>query len=94
MLKAELDEVMRRKRECYNNMFKAHTKLQKRYNKALKALIEVRNFEIKIYNNLVELLKAIKEYILNYQQSYYNIAIISDTFRVFLNYRQYSKKSL
>ena len=88
MFKAELDEVIRRKREYQNNIFKAHTKLCKRCNKAIKALIEARtDFEIKIYNNLVELLKAIKEYALNYQESCYDIAIISDAFRVFLNYR-------
>ena len=43
------------------------------------------DYETNIYNNPIELLKAIKEYTLNYQESCYNIVIISDTFRVFLN---------
>jgi hypothetical protein len=67
MFKAELDEMIRRKREYHNNMFKAYSKLWERYNKALKALIEAKiDFETKICNNLVELLKAIKEYAINY----------------------------
>ena len=47
-----------------------------------------------IHNNPVELLKAIKEYILNYQESHYGMVIILDTFRAFLNYKQNSEKSL
>ena len=58
---------MRKKKEYQNNMFKAYAKLWKRCNKAFKSLIEVRtDFKNKIYNNLVELLKSIKEYVINY----------------------------
>ena len=67
MFKDKLNKVIRRKREYYNNIFKAYTELQERYKKALKAIIEVRtDYKINIYNNMVELLKAIKEYVLNY----------------------------
>ena len=67
MFKAQLDEVIKRKRECSNNMFKAYAELQKRYDKALSMLIEVRiDYESNICNNPVELLKAIKEHALNY----------------------------
>ena len=43
--------------------------------------------ETNIYNIPIELLKAIKEHVLNYQESRYDMTIISDTFRVFFNYR-------
>ena len=67
MFKAELDKVIKRKREHTNNMFKAYAKLWERCNKVLKVLIEVRiDFETKTYNNPVELLKLIKEHMLNY----------------------------
>jgi len=67
MFKAELDKVMKRKREYSNNMLETHTKLWERCNKALKVLIKVRtNFETKICNNPIKLLKAIKKHALNY----------------------------
>ena len=88
MHKAKLDKVIKRKREYSNNVFKAYTKLWKSCNKALKALIEVRtDCESTICNNPLELLKAIKEHVLNYQDLRYDMVIISDTFRVFFNYR-------
>ena len=67
MFKARLDKVMRRKREYSNNIFNAHAKLQERYNKVFKVLIEARiDNETNIYNNPTELLKAIKKHVLNY----------------------------
>ena len=67
MFKTELDKVMKRKREYSNNILETHTKLWERCNKVLKVLIKVRtNFETKICNNPIKLLKAIKEYALNY----------------------------
>ena len=47
-----------------------------------------------IYSNPVKLLKAIKEYALNYQELRYNMVIVSDAFRAFLNCRYYSEESL
>ena len=87
--KAELDEVIKRKREHANNLFKVYAEIWEKYNKALKALIEARtDYESSIYNDPVELLKAIKEHALNYQESRHDIAIILDTFRAFFNYKQ------
>jgi hypothetical protein len=95
MLKAKLDKVMKRKREHDNNMFKAHTELWKRCNKALKALIEARiDCKSNICNNPMELIKAIKEHALNYQESRHDVAIRLDTFRSFFNCKRYNKKSL
>ena len=39
-----------------------------------------RDFKDKIYNDLVELLKAIKEHALNYQEYKYSMLIESDAF--------------
>ena len=86
MLKAKLDKVMKRKREYDNNMLEACTELWERCNKAIKALIEVRiDYESNIHNNPIELLKAIKEHVLNYQELRCDMVIISDTFRVFFD---------
>ena len=49
-------------------------------------MIEARiDYEYAIHNNPMKLLKSIKENALNYQDLKYNIAIITDTFRVFFN---------
>ena len=46
------------------------------------------------YNDPVELLKAIKERALNYQELRYDMAIILDNFRAFLNCKQQAEESL
>ena len=95
MCKAELDEAMKRKREYANNMHKACTKIWERCNKILKALIEARtDYDSTICNDSVELLKAIKEYVLNYQESRCDMAITSDAFRAFFNCKQHKEESL
>ena len=67
ILKAELDKVIRRKREHSHNIFKAYAEFQDRCNKALKVLIEARmNHKTNIHNNPITLLRAIKEHVLNY----------------------------
>ena len=66
ILKAELDELIRRKRELQNNMLKAYT-IWERSDKALKVLTAARiDFETKICSNPIELFEAIKEYAVNY----------------------------
>ena len=47
-----------------------------------------RDFEEKIFNDPINLLKAIKEHSLNYQESRYKMSIILDSLRTFLNTRQ------
>ena len=95
MHKVELDEMMKRKREYANNLFKSHAETWERCNKALKVLIEARtDYEINVCNNPMEFLKATKEHELNYQESRYNMAIISDAFIAFLNCKQRKEESL
>jgi len=43
-------------------------------------LLALSDYEDEIYNNPIKLLKAIKEHVLNYQETPYKMAIISDHF--------------
>ena len=52
------------------------------------------DFEGKIFNNSINLLKAIKAHSLNFQESRYKMAIISDAIRTFLNTKQKESESL
>ena len=52
------------------------------------------SFESTIYNDPIELLMAIKEHALNYQELRYEMSIISDAFRATLNARQKESESL
>ena len=59
--KAEYDEFMRRKREFNENSVKVYAELRVRYNKPMQGNIEARtDFQSRVYNNHIELLKAIK----------------------------------
>ena len=53
-----------------------------------------RDFETKIFNDLINLLKAIKEHSLNYQESRYEMLVILDSLRTFLNTRQKESEPL
>jgi len=79
--KAELDEALKRKRMCNNNLFKAYTLIWERCAKAMQnKLLAQSDYEDEIYNNLIKLLKSIKEHALNYQETRYKMSIISDAF--------------
>ena len=52
------------------------------------------DFEQKIFNNPINLLKAIKEYSLTFQESRYEMAIITDAIGTFLNTKQKESESL
>ena len=83
--KAEFDEYMKRKRDYEENVFKAYAEIWDRCNKAMQGKLEARtDYESKIYNDPIELLRAVKEHALNYQESRYEMSIITDAFRAFL----------
>jgi hypothetical protein len=68
--KADLDEFMKRRRMFDNNLFKAYALIWERCAKAMQNKIAARrNFETVIYNDPIELLIAVKEHALNYQES-------------------------
>jgi hypothetical protein len=53
------------------------------------------NFEAEIYNDPVKLLNAaVKEHVLNYQETRYEMSIISDAFRALFNVQQKESESL
>ena len=90
--KAEYDEYMKRKRELEQNKYKTYAELWARCNKTMQAKIEARtNYEKGIYNDPIELIKAIREHALNYEESRYEMAIIYDALKAFINCHQRDK---
>jgi hypothetical protein len=94
--KANLDEFMRRKRSYDDNLFKAYALIWERCAKAMQNKIMARsNFEAaEIYNDPIKLLNAVKEHALNYQETRYEMSIISDAFRALFNLQQKESESL
>ena len=86
---AKLDEALKRKRKSRDNLFKAYALIWERCAKAMQnKLLAQSDYEDEIYNNLIKLLKAIKEHALNYQETRYEMSIISDAFRALWNTTQ------
>ena len=95
LYKAELDEYQRRKRAYVNNKTKAYGLLWERCTKGMQNKIEARtDYESKIKKNPVELLRAIKEHSLNFQETRYDMSIIYDSFRTFFGCKQKEGESL
>jgi len=78
---AKPDEALKRKRMYNKNLFKAYALIWERCAKAMQnKLLAQSDYEDEIYNNPIKPLKAIKEHALNYQETHYNMSIISDAF--------------
>ena len=93
--KSELDEATRRIRYYRNNRFKAYALLWERCAKSLQNKIMSRtDYHDVIYNDPIELLRAIKQHALDYQETRYEMSIIADAFRAFFNAKQKEKESL
>jgi hypothetical protein len=93
--KADLDEFMRRRRAYNDNLFKAYALIWERCAKAMQNKIMAQSdFESKIYNNPIELLNTVKKHALNYQETRYEMSIISDAFRAVLNVQQKESETL
>ena len=61
------------------NLIKTYTLIWERCNTAMQIRLEQRErFVADVYNNPIGLLKAIKEHALNYQETWYDMSIISD----------------
>ena len=87
--KALLDAAVKRIRTFETNKIKAYSLLWERCSKSMKSQIQQRKeFEKNIYNNPIELLKAIKQHALNYQESLYVMEIIDDALINFLLIKQ------
>ena len=93
--KAELDEALKRKIMYNDNLFKAYALIWERCAKAMQNKLLARSdYEDEIYNNPIKLLKAIKEHALNYQETRYEMSIISDAFRALWNTTQKENENL
>ena len=87
--KALLDAAVKRIRTYETNKIKAYSLLWERCSKSMKSQLQQRKeFEKKVYNNPIELLKAIKQHALNYQESLYVMEIIDDALINFLLTKQ------
>jgi hypothetical protein len=79
--KAELNQAMKRRRAFEDNTFKAHALLWERCSKAMQNKIASRSdYESSVFNDPIALLQAIKEHLLNYQDTIYEMSIIADAF--------------
>ena len=93
--KALLDEAIKRKETYNQNLYKAYAFLWEKCSRAMQNKITGRHdFDKKNFNNPINLITAIKEHSLNFQESRYEMAIITDSIRTFLNTKQKESKSL
>ena len=93
--KAEYDEYMKRKRSFEENCYKSYAEIWARCNKAMKSKIESRkDYESEVYNKPVKLLEAIKEHALNYEENRYEMSIILDAMKAFIDCKQKEKEVL
>ena len=76
-------------------MFKAYAFLWEKCTKGMQNKIASRkDFETRIYNHPINLLKSIKEHSLNYQETRYEMSIIMDSICSFMNAKQKENESL
>ena len=93
--KSDYDNYRKHQQTYYNNITKAYALFWDRCTKAMKNKIEARSdFKSKIVNNPFELIKAIKEHSLNFQEKRYNMSVILDAMRTLINTRQKENESL
>ena len=84
---------MKRVATYKQNIYKAYVFLWEKCTKSMQnKMLSRKDFEQEIYNNPIKLLTAIKEYSLNYQETRYEMAIIMDSIRAFINTKQKNTK--
>ena len=87
--KAVLDAAIKRETIHIGNKTKVYTLIWNRWVRSLQSKIQQRkDFELRIYNDPIELLKAIKDHALNYQETIYKIKITDDSLIIFLLLKQ------
>jgi hypothetical protein len=87
--KAEYDAYMRRKQALEANMSKAYAFLWEQCHIAMQQKVEARSdFESTIKGNPIELLMAIKQHALNYQEHRYAMSIVFDAMKNLLICKQ------
>ena len=77
------------------NLYIAYAFLWEKYSRAMQNKIGGRkDFDTNIYNDPIKLLKAIKEQSLNFQESQYEMSIITEAIKNFFNTKQKDNESL
>ncbi len=92
--KADCDTYSKQVQTYENNKTKAYALFWERCAKAMKNKIEARSDYQKIKNDPIELLIAIKEHVLNYQENQYSMSIILDAMWTHLGTKQKDLESL
>ena len=93
--KAELDQAIKRTRTYEDNTYKAFALLWERCAKVMQnKLVSRSDYDSVVYNDPIALLRAIKEHSPNYQETRYEMSIISDAFRAAFSTRQKEGESL
>jgi hypothetical protein len=73
----DYEEYKRRDSHYNNNLIKAYAMIWERCTKSMKQKIEARkDFQSKVEDNPIELLKAIKEHTQNFQEHCYFMSIV------------------
>eukprot|EP00957_Ditylum_brightwellii_P084634 6435960-Ditylum_brightwellii.AAC.1 len=95
LYKTELDEYMQREHIYKEGMIKAYALFWERCAKAMKnKILLLKNYNNQIYNKPISLLEEVKKFSLNYQETKYEMSIISNALRAMLNARQKENEHL
>ena len=95
IFKQELSRYSSRVTQYEDNLVKSYALIWERCSTAMKNKISNRrDFKNTIYDNPVELLRAIKEHALNYQEYKYSMSIVADAFHNLLRTKQKDNENL
>ena len=93
--KAKFDAYMKRQQALESNMTKAYAFMWSQCSRAMQNKIEARSESLlEIKGNPIQLLKAIKQHSLHYQDRKYEMAIVYDALRTMINLRQRENETL
>ena len=93
--KMEYDDYMKRKKSYKNNKTRAYGLILERCTRAMSQKIQARkNFNDSIKGDPIELLKAIREHCLNYQETKYDMGVLTESMRTLCMTRQKEHESL
>ena len=95
LYEAEVDAFVKRKETYRSNTTNAYALLWGQCNKALQSKIQTRtDFASAIKNNPINLLKAIEEHSISYQENKYEMIIIVDALKALFNLKQKEDEGL
>ena len=93
--KAKLDKAIKRVDKYQQNLYKAYAFLWEKCSRVMQnKIVGRKDFNRNIYNDPIKLLKAIKEQSLNFQESQYEMSIITEAIKNFFNTKQKDNESL